>query len=108
MSSREERVAKNEVLFREVNERIQEAARRADFQGPTVFICECGREECAEPIELTLQEYEDVRSEATRFAIASNHAIEDVEHVVERHGRYVVVEKIERAAEIAQENDPRS
>lgn len=108
MASREERVAKNEVLFREVNERIQEAAQRADFPGPTLFICECGREECAEPIELSLEDYELVRAEATRFAIATSHAIEDVERVVECRDRYMVVEKIERAAEIARENDPRS
>lgn len=108
MPSREERVAKNEVLFREVNERIQEAAERADFEGPTVFICECGREDCADPIELSLEEYEHVRAEATRFTIAPSHAMEDVERIVERYDRYMVVEKMERAAEIAREHDPRA
>jgi hypothetical protein len=106
--SREERVAKNQVLFREVNERIHEAAERADFAGPTVFVCECGSEDCAESIELGMDEYERIRSEATRFAIATSHVIEDVEQVVERHADHLVVEKVERAAEIAREHDPRT
>jgi AraC-like DNA-binding protein len=108
VAPREERVAKNEVLFREVNERIQEAARRADFQGPTVFVCECGREDCAEPIELSLEQYERVRAEPTRFAIATSHAIADVERVVEQFDRFMVVEKLELAADIARETDPRT
>ena len=101
-------MAKNQVLFREVNERIQQAAERADFQGPTVFICECGREDCAEPIEVSLDEYEHIRAEPTRFAIVPNHAITDVERILERRDRYMIVEKIERAGQIAREHDPRA
>ncbi len=104
--SREARVAKNEVLFREVNERIRELA---PAEGSVEFLCECGDASCVEPISLTLPEYEEVRSDAARFFVRPGHQAPDVEDVVAETGRYVVV--VKRAglpAEIAQANDPRS
>jgi hypothetical protein len=105
---RDERIAKNEVLFREVNERIEEAAQRASFEGPTVFVCECGSEECAEPLELTLAEYEAVRSQPTQFAVLPGHEMDRIERVVERSNHFVLVEKLNRPAEIASQNNPRT
>jgi hypothetical protein len=44
----------------------------------------------------------------THFAIPLGHELPEVEHVVARTGgRYTVVEKIERAAEVARLLDPR-
>lgn len=108
MAPRDERVGKNQVLFREVNERIEEATTRAAFDGPTVFVCECGSEQCSEPLELTLAQYEAIRAHPTHFAILRGHEIEDVERVVDEDERFVVVEKLARAGEIAAANDPRS
>ena len=96
------------MLFREVNERIREAAERANFPGPTVFVCECGREDCSEPIELTLEEYEDVRAFATRFAVAPGHELTEYESVVDRRDRFAIVDKEDRAGEVAEQNDPRA
>ena len=108
MAPRDERVGKNQVLFREVNERIEEATTRAAFDGPTVFVCECGSEQCSEPLELTLAQYEAIRAHPTHFAILRGHEIEDVERVVDEDERFVVVKKLARAGEIAAANDPRS
>jgi len=75
MSAREERVARNEVLFREVNEQIDAAAERARFDGPTMFVCECGDPNCAEPLEVTLKEYEAARADPTTFLVVPGHEI---------------------------------
>jgi hypothetical protein len=106
---REQRVAKNEALFREVNERIKEVNEPLALEEPSDYLCECGSRDCTEPIALTHVEYERVRSEPTHFAVASGHVVPDVENVVAENDRYVVVEKsAPAAARIAIERDPRS
>jgi hypothetical protein len=109
----EERVAGNEALFREVNERMAEAAEH--FAGteeettPIEFICECGRAGCAEKMSMTLVEYERVRSRPTHFAVVPGHELPEVERLVARHATYVVVEKrVEDADQVARETDPRN
>lgn len=105
-----ERVARNEALFRQVNERVREVsdAFAAVDPSPIEFVCECGREDCTEPVPLTLPEYERVRSVATQFVVVPGHVISEVESVVERRDLYVVVEKHPQQARIAQELDPRA
>ena len=109
MDSRQQRVAKNEALFRQVNERIEEVNEKLDSEGLSDFLCECGDDDCTTPISLTLAEYEDVRSVPTHFAIALGHEVVDVEEVISTGDRYAVVEKYAGEAErIAVETDPRS
>jgi hypothetical protein len=109
MGSREERVAKNEALFREVNERIKRMNEHLDTGDEADFICECGDGECTHPVSLTLVEYEEVRSRGTHFAVLPGHVVPEVERVVARYPRFAVVEKTEaRAAGIAASEDPRS
>ena len=104
--SREARVAKNEVMFREVNERIRELAPAG---GATDFLCECGDAGCVEPVGLTLSDYERVRRDSTRFFVRPGHELPDVEAVVERNDEYLVVVKREGTpADIADANDPRA
>jgi hypothetical protein len=108
MPTRAERQGRNESLFREVNERIAELNQAFDVEGRSEFLCECTREECKEPISISIAEYENVRNESTRFFVVPGHEDESVERVVERNDRYLVVEKIGEAAEEADELDPRS
>jgi hypothetical protein len=113
MGAREERLANNEALFREVNERVAEVAANyievETTSDPVEFTCECGRADCAEPITMTVLEYEAVRAVPTRFAIVPTHEQPEVETVVERHPTYFVVEKRQDdAEEVARETDPRS
>ena len=58
-------------LYREVNEQIQQLNTRFGFtNGDRLHIvCECTRTDCAEPIDLTMDEYEHIRADASRFAI---------------------------------------
>jgi hypothetical protein len=101
-----QRVAMNEATFRRVNEGMEAG------QGPEgmlTFFCECGRLGCNKLIQLTRPEYEAVRANARRFAILDGHEILEVEDVVARHERYIVVEKRgEAVAEVVEYTDPRA
>ena len=107
--SREERVARNEALFREVNERIKQVNEERPAASETDFVCECGDPECTAPVSLTLVEYEEVRGDATHFAVLPGHLVPEVEVVVASNDRFAVVRKnAPQAARIAVREDPRS
>ncbi len=109
MVAREERLARNEAFFRDVNERIKDVANTlAGGDESYAFLCECSDSACTERLQLTASEYEHVRAEGTRFVLAPGHADTDIEVVVEREGEHIVVEKDGRAGEIASELDPRT
>jgi hypothetical protein len=65
--SRKDRIARNEALFRVVNERVREV-RPEEGDGLVGFLCECGYASCTETVHLTVTEYEAVRSEPTHFS----------------------------------------
>lgn len=115
MEPRESRLAKNEAVFREVNERVVEitqdlgpGARSAELVDG--LICECSDPGCLERVgPLAISEYETVRNDPRRFIIAANHQALDVERVVERNAEYWIVEKLEGVpADVARERDPRN
>lgn len=108
MTTRAERQGRNESLFREVNERIAELNQTFQIEGRSEFLCECSREECKEPVSISIDEYEAVRRTPTRFFVIPGHEDGSVERVVERGEHYVVVEKIGEAADEAEDLDPRS
>jgi predicted ThiF/HesA family dinucleotide-utilizing enzyme len=100
-----QRVAMNEATFRKVNEGMEV---RQDPSGLLTFVCECGRLGCNKLLELTRAEYEAVRANPRRFAIIEGHEILEAEKIVERHERYLVVEKAgDPEAEIVEHTDPR-
>jgi predicted ThiF/HesA family dinucleotide-utilizing enzyme len=101
-----QRVAMNEATFRKVNEGMEAGQGQ---EGMLAFFCECGRLGCNKLIELTRVEYEQVRTNPRRFAIIDGHQIEEVEDVVDRTERFVVVEKRDRPeSEIVERTDPRA
>ncbi|HSP71817.1 MAG TPA: hypothetical protein VLN26_05560 [Gaiellaceae bacterium] len=105
---REERFARNEALFREVNERLEELGRRTGTaEGGVDFVCECADESCTERIQLSLREYEDVRADPRQFAVLPGHQV-FVEHVVADRGGYLIVAKDGEAGALAEDTDPRS
>lgn len=117
MNQRLERKARNEALIREVNERIEKvdkAAEDASFgSGETLFefLCECGGSDtgdvgCEEHVEMTIQEYEKVRSQDDRFALYPGHEHAALEWVAARNERFVVVDK-RPMAEPFVDDDPR-
>jgi hypothetical protein len=110
VNERQRRVGENEVLYREVNERVRDLSDQFGLTVETVdFVCECGRLDCNEPIKLTGAEYADVRSDGATFAIKPGHELPDTETVVEEHETYFVVRKHEDGpAQLARDADPRS
>ena len=109
-TERQRRIAENESLFRDVNERVEDTAERFMIGDDVAqeFLCECGETSCTERVVLTLREYESVRANPRRFAVLPGHEIEEVEDVVERTDRFLVVEKTGVGGPVADELDPRT
>jgi hypothetical protein len=109
MSEREVRIARTEALFRDVNERIAETAQRFDSD-EAEFVCECANAECTERVEVTLDQYEQVREDGTQFLLVPGHEDTRVERIVERpRRRFAVVKKFnEIVAQTARRLDPRA
>jgi hypothetical protein len=105
MSVSLERLARNQVLFREVNERLRDVLD--DSAGHSEFVCECSKTDCIETVPLELSEYERVRSEPNQFVIAPGHAVPEIDEVVWESDRYDLVRKT-TGAEYAKRTDPRS
>jgi hypothetical protein len=104
--SLEARLARNEVMFRAINERIRELAARFGQEpgDPLAFLCECSDETCVERVQLTTEQYDDVRGIPARFVVRPGHeATPLVERVIYRSDAFVIVRKIGLAADVARE-----
>jgi predicted NAD/FAD-binding protein len=108
MTEREDRILANEILFREVNERVDDLAERTATLAVLDYVCECGQPTCTGKITLTHEQYQAVRSDGQRFVTLPDHQTTELERVVERHDDYQIVEKVDsEAAQRAEEADPR-
>jgi hypothetical protein len=111
VDAREERLANNEVLFREINERIAEVAEpHTGLRDDHVyeFLCECSNIGCDLRLPLTLSVYEGVRKEPTQFVVAPGHELPEIERVISQTDSYWIVRKQGDAAELAEAKDPRA
>jgi hypothetical protein len=109
MDAREERLARNETLFRSVNENIEEAATSSQLDEHTFeFFCECSNIDCTRLLPLTISEYEHVRSDPKQFVVAPGHELPEIEVVVLRMDACQIVVKEGEAAEFVTEHDPRT
>lgn len=104
----QQRAARNEAIFREVNEGIRRGRWPGEEDAISSFRCECASFGCTEMLPLTLREYEHVRRHPRRFVVAPGHERLAVEVVVETRPAYLVVQKVGEAGETAAEADPRS
>ena len=99
------RLARNQTLFREVNERLNEIV------APTVsfreFVCECSEPSCTKSLAVANGEYEAVRSNPKLFMVARGHELREVERVLFDNDRFLTVEKTVET-EFMAESDPRS
>ena len=104
------RLADNEALFREINERVQEQAEAHGDDGHVyAYFCECSRPDCIERVNITSAEYEEVRADGARFILVAGHEIDEIEEVVDNTlADAVVVEKQGVAGERAETLDPRA
>lgn len=100
--------AANEATIRDVNEGIERGQWPGEEDTPVGFRCECARLGCNQLVELSVREYEEIRSNPRRFVLAPGHEFPDVETVVETGARYIIVEKRDLAGEVAERHDPRA
>jgi hypothetical protein len=100
--------AKNEELFRNVNERIETVSQTVAQDDPMMeYLCECDSAGCYERVRATRGEYESVRADPTHFIVIAGHQDPKVERVTFSNDRFLVVEKQGAAARDALETDPR-
>lgn len=102
------RIGLNEAVFREFNERLRGVA--GDFGLELLdLVCECGDADCTARIAMSVQEYEQLRSDPLRFAVVPGHELAGFEEILERRGAYdVICKRAGEPAELARETDPRS
>src|SRR5919199_4406078 len=101
---RERKLAENEALAREVNERVDEVAASwyADTEA-LEFVCECSHDDCTERVHLRASEYRRVRASPLTFALVRDHVVPEIERVIGEVGDAALVEKIGVGREVADE-----
>ena len=104
---RRERIAVNEGLFRNANERTAQWEEVQQGEDPELYLCECANPDCRRRIRLSREEYERVRGDSQHFAVVSGHQILDTETVIEENGEWLMVEKNEDVAETVKAMDQR-
>jgi hypothetical protein len=103
LHEREVRAARNQALFRAVNEKMRKLKEDvATLTRSFPIACECAGVYCLEMIEISAEDYLAVRSEPHRFVVLPGHVLAEVETVVREGAGYLVVEKTETAADVVE------
>lgn len=90
---REVRAARNQALFRAVNDKILDLNRTfGELAGTFAVACECSRIDCVELLEIPPDAYRAVRESPRTFAVVPGHVEQGVERLVSTHDGYAVVE----------------
>jgi hypothetical protein len=101
------RMAENESVFREHNERVQQDMAKLkemakedgqssfvkDEDKPLHFFCECADETCDKRVVMKPSLYQTIHRNRDRFIIAPGHSVKEIERVVDQQPDYYVVEK---------------
>lgn len=100
-----ERIGRNDAIFRQANERINEFAKAHQPEESTPFICECADPDCQDVVFIPLAEYSAIRDGPRLFLNVPGHqaSSQGWAQVVETHDSYVVVKKIGPAGEVAEQ-----
>lgn len=81
-----------QLIFREINERVAEVTVQYQ-ESRSEFVCECGRDDCMDHVELELGEYQTIRASGDYFIAAIGHCVDGVDRVAEsRDGFDVLVQ----------------
>ena len=87
-----EPIPRNDVLFREANERIRAKAEEYGVDIAVPFICECSDPTCLELVRLPLDEYRAIREHPARFFNVPGHEVHAPALLVMEGESYRVVE----------------
>ena len=96
-------------MYRAVNREIEQVSEElGERQHDRLeVLCECGQDGCSETLDLTVAEYDDAHAQRDRFVVAPGHEDEQIEHVVTRTERYLVVDKFGEAERVAEAEERR-
>jgi hypothetical protein len=84
----------NQDVFRRANERLFAAVRDVvDAARPIPFLCECLDPDCRSTVELSINQFRDVREVDKRYAIVTGHLTMNGERPVEVDGDVTIVQK---------------
>jgi hypothetical protein len=90
--------AAQQCVARDANEAV-ERINTAHAASPRVALhCECGDPTCLVPVEVTHDEYEEVRAYSSRFLIEPNHENPENSWVLSENARFAVIEIVAGAA----------
>lgn len=101
---REQRAAQNQLLFREVSQRIASLAERALLPEMALIevTCECVDTSCTATIQIPLHEFAEIDGATNRFLVVPGHELPEVEDVVERRDRFLIVAKRGAGADLVE------
>ena len=106
VSTRDSRLAENELQFRRANEERFRAQTEDSLPERLEILCECADSDCRQPLAIATAEYEWLRQNPARFAVLPGHEAPAVEAVVERLPGCVIVELHEEAQRHLEGADP--
>ena len=84
----------NQDVFRRANERLLAAVRDVvDNARPIPFLCECIDPECRSTVQLSIEQFRDMREVSNRYVIFTGHPTMNGERPVEVDGDVSIVQK---------------
>lgn len=86
-------IVQTEDVFRSANDRIAEKGDELGWRFPVPFLCECSERGCFARIELTLEEYKQVRSHPQRYLTVPGHEVAGA-LLIDEHERIALAEKL--------------
>src|SRR5262245_16409224 len=98
-AQRSRAAARQQLLFREVNERIDALSEGAMF---SEYVCECAQQSCNVAVSLSVDEYLAVRADPTQFLIVCGRWSGAFDRIVFETERYIVVKKTGAGALMAE------
>ena len=99
---REARAARNQAMFRAVNEKMVELNDvLSNMSGEYAISCECADTTCIRTVSIAPEAYLAVRANPRQFVVLPGHVLPELEQIVAQNGCYVVVEKHGTAGELA-------
>jgi hypothetical protein len=91
---RDARLRENQETFRLANKALEAAVgERVAAADRVPFLCECADETCMGRVDLTLEDYREVRAHKKYFVMLPDHTRSRGEDVVARRDGYQITEK---------------
>jgi hypothetical protein len=105
LEARQERAARNQLLFRTINEQIKDLGERILTAVEEVdFACECADTSCTKTIRLSPEKFAAINETENRFIVLPGHELSEVEDTLEFCDGFVIVSKRGAGAEYVKEN----